>query len=915
MTAYVSAAAGNWETTTSWTPNGTPGNGDSVTINHAITKTVSGTIGTSPGSCIQGNYSTTITQTVPAITLNGNGGSGWSTQIMTNNPTFASASGALTLAAGITLTVRGDIVGNTGSLTLNAGSTLTFDPSQAAAGTSYVLEPIGTYNRFNGYVSILGTASQPCTITSTVASGWRITAGWRSTGLDGYSADAGILRGVYCTLANGGIPASTLTLNQGFSATAAGANGNVVLTQGSSAPTAQVQNLQNVVFTATCISTGASTVLQWQVPNAQGLSTDMLRMAPAGISMNGGVLKDSNGRLLTILLSAAISQNSSTYLVSVVLTFSGAVVATNTPQIILTNGMACAYASGSGTAALTFTFQAKGIVSLTHVTFENFSPSSSGTLADASGFALCQSNSTGVWFSCAATSTDARAFWTMRAQASTGSNPTPQIYLRNSTVSACTRITGIASGMVGAGYSVMFDDVVFSGGIDNGPVISGQIGYGVTTAGVDIVLSSINAPNAGDIRRVLRCVFTRPVSVLSADYWTRQSCLFAAGWFNASSGVGATILHDSCFDRYQPGYDAGGQSMNIGYSGSQYSNNIMAVDLACLTNTHGITFSSFTGTANFINNVIDYQNTGGGFDNICIGGNWVITYPAGSGTAYSSTNTTGNLANISGNIVCADWNTTNKPSAPYATLANQYLPGGVITQDTATAQVNFAVQINHNILPLPSGIGSVDPNEPGTGPANTFISIKDNIFYRPTYSQNAIGLGHAIWNRTDETIAVDSMPAVNVDYNVVWGGNNDTSYTGCPASTTYAAGQQGTGGTAVTTPGYYAVCCTGSTPPGAHDTHADPLFVDDSRSTVAYDLAHGGPGTIANLVAQLITAQATGVFYGNSGYTLATAINAVRIWIQQGFSPRNPVMFRRAHDGTTVGAVQVNAPYQSLVVA
>lgn len=47
-TNYVSNANGNWSTTTIWTPNGTPGDGDKVTINHNITVDSNRTIGEGP---------------------------------------------------------------------------------------------------------------------------------------------------------------------------------------------------------------------------------------------------------------------------------------------------------------------------------------------------------------------------------------------------------------------------------------------------------------------------------------------------------------------------------------------------------------------------------------------------------------------------------------------------------------------------------------------------------------------------------------------------------------------------------------------------------------------------------------------------------------------------------------------------
>jgi hypothetical protein len=41
----------------------------------------------------------------------------------------------------------------------------------------------------------------------------------------------------------------------------------------------------------------------------------------------------------------------------------------------------------------------------------------------------------------------------------------------------------------------------------------------------------------------------------------------------------------------------------------------------------------------------------------------------------------------------------------------------------------------------------------------------------------------------------------------------------------------------------------------------------------------------------------------------------VRNWIAAGFSPTNPSMIRRGYNATSLGAVSVNAPYISIVMA
>lgn len=52
MTAYASNQAGNWTTTTVWTPNGTPGTGDTVSIGHNVYVDSDITIGTGAGDAV-----------------------------------------------------------------------------------------------------------------------------------------------------------------------------------------------------------------------------------------------------------------------------------------------------------------------------------------------------------------------------------------------------------------------------------------------------------------------------------------------------------------------------------------------------------------------------------------------------------------------------------------------------------------------------------------------------------------------------------------------------------------------------------------------------------------------------------------------------------------------------------------------
>lgn len=140
MTAYVSNSSGNWSTPTVWTPNGTPGNGDTVSIGHAIAVDSNRTIGNSPNN---------TTTNVVAITA-----------------------GSLTINAGVTLTVRGNWTESStfGNLVfMLAGSQIIFDNSASGGSPVYTLS-----STFNGW-SIAGTSGSRCGISAIAGQTAKVT--------------------------------------------------------------------------------------------------------------------------------------------------------------------------------------------------------------------------------------------------------------------------------------------------------------------------------------------------------------------------------------------------------------------------------------------------------------------------------------------------------------------------------------------------------------------------------------------------------------------------------------------------------------------------------------------------------------------------------------------------------------------
>lgn len=106
MTAYVSNKTGNWSDPTMWTPNGTPGSGDTISIGaHTCTVDSSRTIGTSPND-----------NTTKVIDI-------------------TNGAGRLSVGVGVTLTVLGNRGGvHTATFEQLAGSSVVFDAS-ASGGT------------------------------------------------------------------------------------------------------------------------------------------------------------------------------------------------------------------------------------------------------------------------------------------------------------------------------------------------------------------------------------------------------------------------------------------------------------------------------------------------------------------------------------------------------------------------------------------------------------------------------------------------------------------------------------------------------------------------------------------------------------------------------------------------------------
>jgi hypothetical protein len=141
--AISSAQTGNWSSTSTWTGGVVPGDGDTVTINHAVTVDSNVIIGNSP-------VAGTVVVSVDATSSN---------------------TGALTVATGITLRVKGDLQLKNAVLTFQAGSAYQFDSSAASGTPIYRIVMGSASSQLNTKIVANGTSSQPVSIGKFSGSG------------------------------------------------------------------------------------------------------------------------------------------------------------------------------------------------------------------------------------------------------------------------------------------------------------------------------------------------------------------------------------------------------------------------------------------------------------------------------------------------------------------------------------------------------------------------------------------------------------------------------------------------------------------------------------------------------------------------------------------------------------------------
>lgn len=142
MATITSTANGNWSSGSTWVGGVAPGIGDTAVLAHNVTVDTNITVGTSPN-----DTSTAV------ITLN--------------------ASKVLTIAASVTLTVRGNQAWTNGSgLVMGAGSQMVFDNAASGGSPVYRITGAGIYT-----LSAVGTSGSRCSISAISGQAWQFHNG------------------------------------------------------------------------------------------------------------------------------------------------------------------------------------------------------------------------------------------------------------------------------------------------------------------------------------------------------------------------------------------------------------------------------------------------------------------------------------------------------------------------------------------------------------------------------------------------------------------------------------------------------------------------------------------------------------------------------------------------------------------
>jgi hypothetical protein len=358
-----------------------------------------------------------------------------------------------------------------------------------------------------------------------------------------------------------------------------------------------------------------------------------------------------------------------------------------------------------------------------------------------------------------------------------------------------------------------------------------------STLGTDSFNAVNNAGYTSGTRLIQGCVFDKDVTLYNLG-WTVKTSIFLAG-FISNTDNDYTLLDDNWFKMSDA---ANNNTYNLN---GTITNNVAMYDAGGAGNPHYFSVLQGTpvGTQLYQGNIFGYLATSNAAD---MGDAFVTQNPSAS-----------KGVTLKNNIVLPNLG-RNEGSGTLITFG-----GG--------ANVTGCV-IEHNTCMCSTGIGTggVAVGESYAGNAGMISSFKSNLMWGVASSPNkSYKLHDSGTNDNVSNLVTSANCNNNTGFNLLAGSNLK---------------------------GYHNLEFSSGSP-GANDVDVDPQFVDANRHLDTWDASLGGPGTAANVYAQLSKRNdPTGY---NSAYTTA----AFRAYIQAGYTPQASTIQTAAHDGGRIGAV------------
>ena len=193
---------------------------------------------------------------------------------------------------------------------------------------------------------------------------------------------------------------------------------------------------------------------------------------------------------------------------------------------------------------------------------------------------------------------------------------------------------------------------------------------------------------------------------------------------------------------------------------------------------------------------------------------------------------------------------------------------------SALGNANVSFRVRHcTMMGGGNSSAGVTLGETYAGYAGMMTGFQSNIVWKPSGTT-----GYKLHRDVAGSVADICSPS-NADYNCGWNLGTGSDLKGYNAAS----------GTMF------------SSAPGAHDVDGDPQFVDHTRSIATWDSSLGGPGTVANALAELAKKNDA------AGYNTSYNIPALLTYLRGGFAPTAVALQGAGHDGVDIGAVAVVA--------